>query len=126
MRERWRSTVRATSARCWSASGPHLVIDAAGPFQGSDYRVPSACIAAAIPYLDLADARDFVCGIGALDSERSGRRGRHRLRRLHLAGADRSDRAAAGRGAGPSRLRRDRAQRRQPRGGRRRRRRGGF
>jgi hypothetical protein len=48
---------------------PNLVIDAAGPFQGSDYRVPSACIAAAIPYLDLADARDFVCGIGSLDSE---------------------------------------------------------
>jgi hypothetical protein len=48
---------------------PDLVVDAAGPFQGSDYRVPSACIATAIPYLDLADARDFVCGIGALDSE---------------------------------------------------------
>jgi len=47
---------------------PDLVVDAAGPFQGSDYRVPSACIAARIPYLDLADARDFVCGIGALDS----------------------------------------------------------
>jgi hypothetical protein len=44
-----------------------LVIDAAGPFQGSSYVVPNACIAARIPYLDLADARDFVCGIGALD-----------------------------------------------------------
>jgi hypothetical protein len=48
---------------------PDLVVDAAGPFQDSDYRVPRACIAARIPYLDLADARDFVCGIGALDSE---------------------------------------------------------
>ncbi|MEA3062825.1 MAG: hypothetical protein QOJ94_2606, partial [Sphingomonadales bacterium] len=48
---------------------PDLVIDAAGPFQGSDYRVPRACLAAHIPYLDLADARDFVCGIGALDAE---------------------------------------------------------
>ena len=44
-----------------------LVIDAAGPFQASDYRVPQACIAAGIPYLDLADARGFVGGIGALD-----------------------------------------------------------
>jgi hypothetical protein len=48
---------------------PELVIDAAGPFQGSDDRVPRACLAARIPYLDLADARDFVCGIGALDPE---------------------------------------------------------
>ncbi|MEA3033846.1 MAG: hypothetical protein QOH86_1862, partial [Sphingomonadales bacterium] len=48
---------------------PDLVVDAAGPFQGSDYRVPRACLAARVPYLDLADARDFVCGIGALDSE---------------------------------------------------------
>jgi NAD(P)-dependent dehydrogenase (short-subunit alcohol dehydrogenase family) len=47
---------------------PDLVIDAAGPFQGSDYRVPRACVAAKISYLDLADARDFVTGIGALDN----------------------------------------------------------
>ena len=47
---------------------PDLVIDAAGPFQGSSYRVPEACIAARISYLDLADARDFVGGIGALDA----------------------------------------------------------
>ncbi|HEX6374920.1 MAG TPA: DUF4166 domain-containing protein [Allosphingosinicella sp.] len=46
---------------------PDLVIDAAGPFQDSRYQVPQACIAAAIPYLDLADARDFVTGIAALD-----------------------------------------------------------
>jgi hypothetical protein len=46
---------------------PDLVIDAAGPFQASGYRVPLACIAAGISYLDLADARDFVTGIGALD-----------------------------------------------------------
>jgi NAD(P)-dependent dehydrogenase (short-subunit alcohol dehydrogenase family) len=48
---------------------PDLVIDAAGPFQQSRYDVPRACIAAAIPYLDLADGRDFVLGIGALDRE---------------------------------------------------------
>jgi len=46
---------------------PDLVIDAAGPFQGSGTTVPEACIAMRIPYLDLADARDFVGGIGALD-----------------------------------------------------------
>jgi NAD(P)-dependent dehydrogenase (short-subunit alcohol dehydrogenase family) len=50
-----------------AAQRPDLVIDAAGPFQESDYRLPSACIAARIPYLDLADARAFVTGIGALD-----------------------------------------------------------
>lgn len=46
---------------------PDLVIDAAGPFQGSGYTVPEACIAMRIPYLDLADGRDFVTGIAALD-----------------------------------------------------------
>ncbi|MET3410276.1 DUF4166 domain-containing protein [Methylobacterium sp. 1030] len=47
---------------------PDLVIDAAGPFQGSGYALPRACIAAAIPYLDLADGRAFVTGIGRLDA----------------------------------------------------------
>ncbi|MEA3029151.1 MAG: hypothetical protein QOG13_476 [Sphingomonadales bacterium] len=46
---------------------PWLAVDAAGPFQGCDYRLPQACIAAGCHYLDLADARDFVAGIGALD-----------------------------------------------------------
>ena len=46
---------------------PDLVIDAAGPFQASGYTVPEACIAMRIPYLDLADARDFVTGVAALD-----------------------------------------------------------
>jgi hypothetical protein len=45
---------------------PDLVIDAAGPFQGSGYTVAEACIAMRIPYLDLADARDFVGGIAGL------------------------------------------------------------
>lgn len=48
---------------------PDLVIDAAGPFQASGYTVPEACIAMRIPYLDLADARDFVTGIAALDRD---------------------------------------------------------
>ena len=45
---------------------PDLVIDAAGPFQGSGYTVPEACIAMRIPYLDLADSRGFVAGIAGL------------------------------------------------------------
>lgn len=55
-------------APVFAACRPDLAVDAAGPFQGSHYRVPEACIAAGIPYLDLADARDFVVGIGALDA----------------------------------------------------------
>lgn len=47
---------------------PMLLIDAAGPFQGSSYAVPQACIAAGVAYLDLADGREFVCGIGVLDA----------------------------------------------------------
>lgn len=46
---------------------PDLLIDVAGPFQGSGHGVPLACARASVPYLDLADARDFVTGIGALD-----------------------------------------------------------
>lgn len=48
---------------------PDLVIDAAGPFQDSGYTVPEACVAMRIPYLDLADSREFVSGIARLDSD---------------------------------------------------------
>lgn len=44
-----------------------LLIHAAGPFQGRDYTVARACVEHGVPYLDLADAREFVCGIGELD-----------------------------------------------------------
>ncbi|MCR6500306.1 DUF4166 domain-containing protein [Shinella sp. CPCC 101442] len=47
---------------------PYLLIDAAGPFQGSGYQVAEGCIACGVHYVDLADARDFVCGIGRLDA----------------------------------------------------------
>ena len=46
---------------------PAILVDASGPFQGADYDVATACVAAGVHYLDIADARDFVCGIGALD-----------------------------------------------------------
>lgn len=45
------------------------VIHTAGPFQGQDYAVARACIAAGCHYLDLADGRDFVAGIGILDKQ---------------------------------------------------------
>jgi predicted dinucleotide-binding enzyme len=48
---------------------PDLVIDAAGPFQASGTMVVDTCIAMRIPYLDLADARDFVTGIARFDAE---------------------------------------------------------
>lgn len=52
-----------------AAQRPGVVIDAAGPFQQSDDRVARACIAAGVHYVDLADARGFVTGIGVLDAE---------------------------------------------------------
>lgn len=48
---------------------PAILIDAAGPFQGSGYGLAEACITAGIHYLDLADSRDFVAGIDALDEQ---------------------------------------------------------
>lgn len=56
------------------ALSPDIVIHTSGPFQGQDYGVARACIAANCHYIDLADGREFVNGIGALhdDAERSG------------------------------------------------------
>jgi hypothetical protein len=50
------------------ATGAGLVVHCAGPFQGQDYRVALACLDAGAHYIDLADARDFVTGIGALNA----------------------------------------------------------
>jgi hypothetical protein len=47
---------------------PKAVIHTAGPFQSSDYRVAEACIRLGAHYIDLADARAFVCGVGVLDA----------------------------------------------------------
>jgi hypothetical protein len=55
-----------------SAIGPHIVVDASGPFQayGDDrYRVVEACLTHGANYLDLADGSDFVAGIGAYDDQ---------------------------------------------------------
>ncbi len=48
---------------------PAVLINATGPYQDQDYSLARACIAARVHYLDLADARGFVSGIGALDAE---------------------------------------------------------
>jgi hypothetical protein len=42
------------------ALNPGLVVHCAGPFQGQDYRVARAALAAGAHYLDLADGRAFV------------------------------------------------------------------
>jgi len=49
--------------------GSFLVIHSAGPFQGADYHVAELCLEAGAHYLDLADAREFVAGIGRLDGQ---------------------------------------------------------
>ena len=50
-----------------SVTGAWLVVDGAGPFQRGTYRLAEASIAAGAHYVDLADGRDFVTGIDALD-----------------------------------------------------------
>ena len=49
--------------------GIEIVIHTCGPFQGRGYQVARAALAAGAHYLDLADARDFVCGIVVLDAD---------------------------------------------------------
>ncbi len=58
---------RATSADLKTLRAD-IVIDAAGPFQGADYRFALAALEAGAHYVDLADARDFVAGFPALDA----------------------------------------------------------
>jgi len=48
---------------------PRLVIHCAGPFQGQDYRVAKASLAAGAHYLDLSDGREFVDGFAASNSD---------------------------------------------------------
>lgn len=56
-------------ARQLSALKVDTVIHTAGPFQGQDYAVARAAIEAGANYIDLADGRDFVAGIGQLDAQ---------------------------------------------------------
>jgi hypothetical protein len=64
-----RLDVATVTAEMLTATGAFVVVDAAGPFQGAAYRLARAAIAAGMHYVDLADARDFVAGFGALDAE---------------------------------------------------------
>lgn len=59
---------RADVAAALTASRPDALVDASGPFQAMDYAVPGACIAAGVPYYDIADGRAFVCGIVTFDA----------------------------------------------------------
>jgi hypothetical protein len=59
-----------------AALAPQLVIHCAGPFQGQDYRVAKAALAAGAHYLDLADGRAFVAGFGAENDEAAQAAGR--------------------------------------------------
>lgn len=52
---------------------PDTAIHTAGPFQQRDYRVAEAAIAAGAHYIDLADGREFVAGIGRLDAQAKAR-----------------------------------------------------
>jgi hypothetical protein len=45
----------------------NLVVHLAGPFQGQDYRVARACLEAGVPYIDMADGREFVAQFASLD-----------------------------------------------------------
>lgn len=51
-----------------TALNVNTIIHTAGPFQGQNYTVAQAAIAATANYIDLADGRDFVAGIKELDS----------------------------------------------------------
>jgi len=48
-------------------AAPDMVIHTVGPFQGQGYGVAEACVRNGCHYVDLADGRAFVAGVGALD-----------------------------------------------------------
>jgi saccharopine dehydrogenase-like NADP-dependent oxidoreductase len=71
--------LRAENARALDATSPQFsqmlrklgvntIIHTAGPFQDQNYAVAQAAIQAGSNYLDLADGREFVAGIGRLDA----------------------------------------------------------
>lgn len=51
-----------------AAIAPFIVMHAAGPFQGQDYAVAEAALAAGAHYIDLSDGREFVSGFSRLDA----------------------------------------------------------
>jgi len=61
--------IAADVASALARIAPDIVIHTTGPFQTQDYRVAQACIVQGCHYVDLADARDFVAGVGTLDRQ---------------------------------------------------------
>jgi Saccharopine dehydrogenase NADP binding domain len=47
----------------------NLVVHLAGPFQGQDYKVARACLEVGVPYIDMADGREFVARFASLDGD---------------------------------------------------------
>lgn len=58
-----------------TVAGAELVILAAGPFQGMPLTVLQACMVEHVPYIDVADDRDFVCRAYALVESQDARLG---------------------------------------------------
>lgn len=52
-----------------AALKPDCVINMVGPYNGQSYAVAEAAIACGAHYCDIADAREFVTGIGVLDEK---------------------------------------------------------
>lgn len=48
---------------------PSVVVNTCGPFRPGEHGVATQCIAQRVHYVDLADGRDFVTGITALDRQ---------------------------------------------------------
>lgn len=46
-----------------------LLINACGPYQGQNYHIAEECIACSVNYIDIADAREFVCKFSQLDAK---------------------------------------------------------
>jgi hypothetical protein len=61
--------VAADVAAFLRAARPRVVVDAAGPFQGRDYRFPELVAAHGAHSIDLADDRAYVSGIAVLDEQ---------------------------------------------------------
>jgi saccharopine dehydrogenase-like NADP-dependent oxidoreductase len=75
--ERYAESIGADFALCdvknraslsQAIAGATVVVNASGPYKAGDYAIPQACIEAGCHYLDLADGRAYVAGIGALDA----------------------------------------------------------
>lgn len=63
-------------ARAVKDLSPGLIIHCVGPFQGQDYRVANAAVAAGAHYLDLADGRRFIADFSGAMHDPAVRAGR--------------------------------------------------